>query len=206
VDKLFSDLPVRKFRKGQILIYEGDPIENIYLLVDGYVKVSNILANGSQRTIIIYKPGDSFPLTSFLSGEGVARYFYECMTEVEARARPQADLQALIKGDLAMGEQLITYTYKMSQQFVERIETLSAQSARSKVISLLAYLAKRVGIPEGSKIKLNVPLTSQEIADMCSLTRETASLQMIKLKKEGVVDGRRHLYLDKIKLKRLEAA
>lgn len=206
MDKLFSDLPVRKFRKGQILIYEGDPIENIYLLVDGYVKVSNILANGSQRTIIIYKPGDSFPLTSFLSGEGVARYFYECMTEVEARARPQADLQALIKGDLAMGEQLITYTYKMSQQFVERIETLSAQSARSKVISLLAYLAKRVGIPEGSKIKLNVPLTSQEIADMCSLTRETASLQMIKLKKEGVVDGRRHLYLDKIKLKRLEAA
>jgi len=206
MENLFSDLPIRKFRKGQILIYEGDPVENIYLLVEGYVKVSNILANGSQRTIIIYKPGDSFPLTSFLSGEGVARYFYECMTDVEAKARPQADFQAMIKGDLAIGEQLITYTYKISQQFVERIETLSAQSARSKVISLLAYLAKRVGVPEGAKVKLNVPLTSQEIADMCSLTRETASLQMIKLKKEGVVNGRRHLYLDKVKLKKLEAA
>jgi len=206
LESLFTDLPVREFRKGQILIYEGDTVDNIYLLVSGYVKVSNILANGSQRTIIIYKPGDSFPLTSFLSGEGVARYFYECMTDVQVRARPQADFQAMIKGDLEIGEQLIAYTYKMSQQFVERIETLSAQGARSKVISLLAYLSKRVGAPEGDKVKLNIPLTSQEIADMCSLTRETASLQIIRLKKEGVVNGRQHLYLDKKKLKKLEAA
>ena len=206
MEKLFLDLPVRKFRKGQILIYEGDPVEHIYLLVSGYVKVSNILVNGSQRTIIIYKPGDAFPLTSFLSGQGVARYFYECMTDVEVRAKPQADFQAMIKGDLEVGEQLIAYTYKMSQQFVERIETLSAQSARSKVISLLAYLAKRVGKSYDGKVELGIPLTSQEIADMCGLTRETASLQIIRLKKENVVSGRRHLCLDKIKLKKLAAA
>jgi CRP-like cAMP-binding protein len=75
MENLFINLPVRKFRKGQILIYEGDPIENIYLLVGGYLKVSNILASGNQRTVIIYAPGEVFPLASFLSGEGLARYF-----------------------------------------------------------------------------------------------------------------------------------
>lgn len=206
MDLLFQDLPVRNFRKGQILIYEGDQVENIYLIISGYIKVSNILNNGSQRTIIIYKPGDAFPLTSFLSGEGVARYFYECMTDVKVKAIPQTDFRAKIRGDLELGEKLIAYTYDMSQQFVERIETLSAQSARSKVISLLAYLANRAGGPDGSKIRLDVPLTSQEIADMCGLTRETASLQIIRLKKEGVVSGRRFLYLEPAKLKKLAAA
>jgi len=176
------------------------------MLMSGYVKVSNLLANGSQRTIIIYKPGDAFPLTSFLSGEGVARYFYECMTDVEVLAKSQAEFQDMIKGNHELGEQLITYTYRMSQQFIERIETLSAQSARSKIISLFGYLAKRVGEPDKAKINLKVPLTSQEVADMCGLTRETASLQIIRLKKEGVISGRRQLSLDKAKLKKLAAA
>lgn len=205
MENLFVKLPIRKFRKGQILIYEGDIIRNIYYIESGYVKVSNILHNGSQRTIIIYKPGEAFPLTSFLSGEGVARFFYECMTDVEVRSRPQADFQKLIKGNLEVGEELIVYTNKMSEQYVERIETLSAQSARSKVVSLLGYLTKKTGAASDGKIKINVPLTTQDIADMCSLTRETASLQLIKLKKEGLLSGRRFLIVDKAKLKKLGA-
>lgn len=203
MERLFHEQTARKFRKGQILIYEGDPIENIYFLVGGYVKVSNISETGAPRTILIYKPGDAFPLTSFLSGSGVARYFYECMTDVEVKSRPQAQIQKLIKGDLEMGEQLINYTYMMSQQFEERIETLSAHSARAKVASLLKYLASTTGREEAGKITLGAPLTSREIAEMCGLTRETASLHLIRLKKEGVISGRRHLVIDKRKLDRL---
>lgn len=65
MEGIFKGLPVRKFRRGQILIYEGDRIDHIHLLISGYVKVSNILANGSQRTIIIYKPGEAFPFGQF---------------------------------------------------------------------------------------------------------------------------------------------
>jgi CRP-like cAMP-binding protein len=205
MEKLFNDLPTRQFRKGQILIYEGDPVENIYFIVNGFVKVSNILADGERRTIIVYKPGEAFPLTSFLSA-GVARYFYECMTDVEVKSRPPAEFQNMIKGNLEVGEELIAYTYKVSQQFIDRIETLSAQSARSKVVSLLNYLAKKTGEADGAKIKLSLPLTSQEIADMCGLTRETASLQLIRLKKEGVIAGRRNLIINDAKLTKLVEA
>lgn len=189
-----------------MLIYEGDTIESIYYLVSGYVKVSNISDNGAQRTIIIYKPGDAFPLTSFLSGGGVARYFYECLTKMEVKSRPQAEFQKLIKGNLELGEELIAYSYKMSLQFEERIETLSAGSARAKVASLLKYLANKTGDDQGEKIVLGVPLTSREIAEMCGLTRETASLHLINLKKEGVISGRRYLSIDKQKLTQLSRA
>lgn len=206
MEELFNGLPMRKFRRGQILIYEGDPIENIYWLVSGYVKVFSILANGGQRTIIIYNPGEAFPLASFLSGEGVTRYFYECMTDVEVKSRPQAKFQQMIRGNLELGEELISYTYNLSQQFVERIETLSAQSSRSKLISLLNYLARKSGKKSGDSIKLAVPLTTKEIADMCGLTRETASLQLIRLRKEGVVSGRRHLCIKESKFRKISEA
>jgi CRP/FNR family transcriptional regulator, anaerobic regulatory protein len=206
MERLFRSLPARKFARGQILIYEGDSIDNIYFLISGYVKVSNILLSGSQRTIFLYTPGDAFPLTSYLSGVGVARYFYECMTDIEIKVMPQKDFQKLIKGNLAIGEELISYTYKLNMEFVDRIETLSAPSARHKVASLLEYLIDRAGSQQDGKIRLNIPLTSQNIADMCNLTRETASLQLIKLKKDGIVQGGRHLVIDHDKLQKFLAA
>lgn len=204
MEDIFQDIPSRKLNKGQILIYEGDVINNIYLLVDGYVKVSNIHSTGAQRTIIVYTPKDAFPLTSFLSGQGIARYFYECMTDVELKVMPQADFQEKIRGNLELGEKLIAYASRMNDQFVERIEILSAQSARHKVAALLNYLADKTGEKSsGGKLRLRLPLTSQEIADMCGLTRETASMQLQRLKKEAVVSGRRHLTIDDKKLDKI---
>ena len=203
MEKLFKELPTRQLSRGQILIYEGDPIDNIYLLVSGYVKVSNVPIDGTNRTIYVYTPGDAFPLTSYLSGVGMARYFYECMTDTEVRVMPQKDFQKLIKGNLELGEQLISYTYELNQQFTDRIETLTARSARHKVAALLAYLAGRAGVFQQDRTRINIPLTSQDIADMCNLTRETASLQIIRLKKEGVVQGGRHLSIDNNKLQKI---
>jgi CRP/FNR family transcriptional regulator len=203
VEEIFQDLPSRKLNKGQILIYEGDVIDHIYLLISGYVKVSTIYSTGAQRTIIVYTPGNSFPLASFLSGHGIARYFYECMTDVELKVMPQRDFQEKIKDNLELGERLIAYASLMNDQFVERIEILSAHSARHKVAALLKYLADNTGESINGKTRLNLPLTSQEIADMCGLTRETASMQLQRLKKEGVVSGRRHLSINNNKLAKI---
>jgi len=203
MQQLFSNSPVRKLRKGQILIYEGDAVQNIFWLINGYVKVFNILPNGTQRTMIIYAPDDAFPLTSFLSGAGVARYFYECMTDVELNAMPQTTFQEKIKGNLEMGEKLIAYTYALNRQFIDRIETLSAHSARHKVAALLAYLISKTGADSNdTSVRLSIPLTTQDIADMCSLARETASVQLTKLKRDGTISGTRHLIINKAKLKK----
>jgi len=203
MEEIFENLPSRKLNKGQILIYEGDTIRNIYLIVSGYVKVYSIHINGAQRTIIVYAPGESFPLVSFLSGQGIARYFYECMVDVELKVMPQQNFQEKIHSNLDLGEKLIAYSYVMSNQFIERIETLSAHSARQKVAALLSYLAAKMGEESSGKTRLDLPLTSQEIADMCGLTRETASMQLQRMKKEGLISGRRNLNIDNKKLAKI---
>lgn len=198
--RLFVRAPTRKFAKGQIIIYEGDPIETIYYLINGYVKVSHILSDGNQRTIVIYAPGDAFPLVSFLADMGTASYFYECLTDVEVASMPQIQFQQKIKGNLELGEELIAYTYTLNQQFLERIDTLAAQNARQKVVSLFEYLGHKAGVEKDGKIRLKIPLTSRQIAEMCGITRETASMQLTRLKKDGAIEGKRCLVLNPHKL------
>jgi CRP/FNR family transcriptional regulator, anaerobic regulatory protein len=206
MEGIFVSFASRKLNKGQILIYEGDAIRNIYLIVSGFVKVSSIHMNGTQRTIIVYAPGELFPLVSFLSGQGIARYFYECMSDAELKVMPQKVFQEKVKGDLELGEELIAYSYDMNVQFAERIEILSAQSARQKVAALLNYLASKTGEESNGKTRLSLPLTSQDIADMCGLTRETASVQLQRLKQEGLATGRRNLIIDNRQLAKLIAS
>lgn len=203
MEEIFNNAPSRKLNKGQILIYEGDDISNIFLLSSGYVKVFHIHATGTQQTIIIYAPGEPFPLVGFLSGQGVARYFYECMTDVELKVMPQREFQEKIRGNWELGEKLITYGYILSNQFTERIETLSAHRSHEKLAALLSYLADKAGEPSNGKTRLSLPLTTQEIADMCGLTRETASMQLQRMKREGIVSGRRNLVINPRKLAKI---
>jgi len=199
---LFKDMGPKRYPKGQILIYEGDPPENIYYLSQGYVKVYHILDSGAERVIFIYGHGDVFPLTSYLSQAGVVRYFYECMTDVEVNVLPSGRLEKKIKDDMTLGESLIRYTYDLNQQFFQRIDVLSVNDARSKIISLLFFLVNKVGT-SAEKSELCVPLTSQTIANMCGLTRETTSAQLQHLREQGIVSGYKTIIVDVPKLEKL---
>lgn len=191
---LFDNAHTRHFPKGQIVIYEGDPVRRLYHIDSGYVKVYNILASGTERIIFIYGPGDMFPLTSYLSGFGITRYFYECMQPAKLRVMEQDQFERKLKGNLVLGEQLIDYSYRINQQFVQRIDALSVNDARRKIIALLAFLLSKVG--DSKKGSFGFYLTSQDFADMSGLTRETASVQLNKLRDQGVLSGTRELKVD----------
>jgi CRP/FNR family transcriptional regulator len=203
IQSLFAGVVPRKLPKGQLLIYEGDPIDHLYYIISGYVKVYSILMSGSERTIFIYGPGDLFPFTSYLTSSTSARYFYECMTEIEIYALTPANFEKRVRGNFAIGEALVHYTNSVSQQFLARIDVLSVNDARRKVISLLAFLISKCGDGE-NPARICLPLTTQDIANLCGLTRETASVQLSRLRKAGVISGSRNLVINIAKLEKLK--
>jgi CRP/FNR family cyclic AMP-dependent transcriptional regulator len=200
IQKTFNTAPAKIFRKKQILIYEGDPLSNIYYLAKGYVKVYNVLSSGAERVIFIYNPGDVFPMNSYLSRTASARYFYECLSDVEARLLPAERLAQYIKDNVQLGEALIKYTLDMNQLFLQRIDDLGVSGAKSKVVSLLSFLASRTSDTSVKRLTLDIPLRVQDVADMCGLTRETATIQLGELRDEGILDGHKKMTVDLIKL------
>jgi CRP-like cAMP-binding protein len=196
---LFHEAQVKRYPKGQILVYEGDPTDNIFLVDKGYVKVYNILTSGVERIIFIYGEGDIFPLTSYLSGARVARYFYECMTEVEVQQIKADTLGERLHNEIAVGEALLYYVNSANQEFFRRIDILAVNDAKRKVVALFAFLVNKTG-GDGPSVTLNLPLTSQDVADLCGITRETASVQLHRLRKEGMIAGYKEISINIEKL------
>ena len=203
IAELFMTGRTRNLPKGQVIIFEGDPADTLYYIIEGYVKVYSILHTGVERIINIEGPGDFFPLTSYLSGSGVVRYFYECMGEVKLQIISAEKLRDKIKGNFDFAQMLVNYSNLKQQRFLQRIDILSVNNARRKVVSLLAFLLEKTGKPE-TLSQLSITLTQQDIANMCALTRETTSAQLIRLRREGVISGTKKMMIDTRKLDKLK--
>lgn len=141
---------------------------------------------GAQRIVFIYKPGDVFPLTTYLSGSNIARFFYETIAPVEVKMLHSKQLEKKLQDNLDMGELLIEYTTTIDQQFIKRVnDMVSNTSPLDKVITLLSFLMNKFGTGK-EEVHIDLPVTLKDIANMCGLEREEAAKQLVLLKDNGV--------------------
>ena len=76
---------------------------------------------------------------------------------------------------------------------------LGRKTAREKIASLVAIIARRDAAlhlrQAKGTLKVDLPLTREEMADYLGLTLETVSRQISALKRDGVIEleGKRHV-------------
>jgi CRP-like cAMP-binding protein len=198
---LFAECKIQPITKGKILIYEGDRVNKIYYIVSGYIKVYMLINSGEQRIVFIYKPGDVFPLTTYLAGSGTARFFYESISPVEVQILSAKQFEKKVKGNIKIGENLIQYTTNIDRLFLQRVnDMVTNSSSLSKVLSLLNFLMVKFGKGK-DEVHINLPLTLKDIANMCGLNREEVAKQLVYLKNKGVVYSSNSFVINKAKLK-----
>ena len=200
---LFENKKNLALPKGKIIIYEGHKINKIYYVASGYIKVYAIAGANVQRILFIYKPGDIFPLTTFLSGSPVARFFYESMTDASLQYITPIQFENKLKNNLELGEELIRYTSNLDEKFIQRINSMvSEHSPLSKVRSVLLFICERAGSGDHMS-KLHVPLPKRTIASMCGMNTSEVSKQLNFLKSKKIIFISNGIIVDKQKLERL---
>ncbi len=77
-----------------------------------------------------------------------------------------------------------------------RINALEQSKANEKVLSTIHYLALRFGRDiRPHRVEIQLPLTQQDLANFMGLTRETASMELKKLQKKGVINYSNQRYI-----------
>ncbi len=184
----FRDGVIRSYPKGQVLFYPDDSVAQLTYLKSGYVKAYNLLDSGEQRILVLYGPGDVFPLTTFLSGSHVIRFFYEAMTSIEALLLATSDFTRQLSNNMAGAESILRYLSIMDQDFTTQLSAWGGKETKDKILGLLAFLIRKTG----HKIKpgiyeLGLKITHQDIANLTGMTRESISIHMKELADAGII-------------------
>jgi CRP-like cAMP-binding protein len=190
LENLLKNSPKKQFAKGEFLLETDQEVNSIFLIIKGFVRHYTVSDQGIEFTHNILKPHSLFPFHLALNRLSNPHYF-EALTEVEVRVASCDQVASFLQ---EKPEILLALTKKLASglnQLTFRLESLQFGTAQQKLAAILYLMGKRFGKGE-KEITLNTfSLTHQLLASMTGLTRETISLEMMSLKKQGLIDYRR---------------
>lgn len=187
-NKLIATYPVRKYKKGRPIFYQGEVPRSAYIIKNGVVRVYGINNSGEERIVTFFVPGDLIPVGWVFQKSPVSLYYYDAVTDCDLVAIPKEDFTAELEKDERLKMEMLNMYMVHYISSTMHIYALEHARAQEKLIRILQYLVLRFGIEKQNGNHLvDLRLTHQDLACMVGLSRETSALELGKLKKKGVI-------------------
>lgn len=183
---LLKESVLLRYKKGETILHAEDPPPGIFFIQSGYVRLFSISEDGEELTLIIFRPGDAFPL-SWVIDNIPNIYNLEAMTQAQIYRAPKEKFVLFLKRH---PEILFEFTKRILVRLtglLTRMEQLVFGNAYAKVASILYLCGERFGKKTGRGTVIELPLTHKDIGLMVGITRETTSIEMKKLERKGLV-------------------
>lgn len=186
LSNFFSRFKKLSFKKGETILRANDEPRGVLYLIQGYVKLYSLSKDAQQLTLIIFKPGDFFPIVWAIKGTPNV-YFLEAMTNIELYRAPRQKFLKFIKEHSDALLEINSSILTRLEGVLTRMEYAMFGNATSKVASIILISAERFGKKDKNDILIQVPLTHQDIAHLIGVVRETVSIEMKKLENKGLI-------------------
>lgn len=186
--EFFSKYPLKKYKKGQILFEPNDDFGGVYFVKSGYLRVYDVAKDGKESGIQLFKPLYYLSLISAKTGIK-NRHYIETMTPVEAWFMPKADFEKVISSNTELYKDVCNALMEKFLDMTTYISQLVSGDANTKVSGLIYSMAEEFGVSKGKEVTIKFKITHKLIATLTGLTRETVTLQMLKLEEEGLIDN-----------------
>lgn len=186
IDDFFGKYSIQNLPKHEIIMTPGQLVTGIFYLRKGLVRMYIKSQRGDILVAHIFRPGSFFLMTWAINNTS-NRYYFEAITPVETAKAPLRDVYKFMKAE---PEILFEFTGRILRGLtgmITRLEDLTFDTAYQKVESLLLYFAKKFGKKTVKGIVVDFPLTHREIASWIGSARETASLEIEKLRRNGII-------------------
>lgn len=183
------------WQPGQHLFHIGDEFNSIFLLRSGSIKVYTIDADGAERVLGFYLPGDVIGLDALTSGiHDCAAITMEtcnvCVLEFE-------QLQQLSGTIHGLEQPLSTlYAREIAREHAV-IRLLSKRNAEQRLAGFLLNLSRRFAELGYSAHDFNLSMSRHEIGNHLGLALETVSRLFTRLCRDEVIQVKRRRVLVK---------
>ena len=192
-DSLISDLAnnsvVLDFRRRRFVYRAGDAADCLYVIIHGRVKLCRIEVETAREAVIDILPEGSLFGESALYSAAGQRANSAIAYENSRLLRIQV---ADFKRGMAEDDRLHDYTFRLIGQRLEHAERRLADFALNAIPArldrLLADFSDRYGVSEPEGVLIDIPLPHREIASIVGSTRESVTVRLNAMRREGTIE------------------
>ena len=171
-------------KKGQIVFSENGIPGGFYSLLKGKVMLYKTGIYGKKQIFQICKEGDVFGFHPVLNK---SRYpdSAQVLEEAELRVTPNAVLERLLDSNHAFCRALLRAISSEFSRLIAQETMLAQKSVAERIATVLYHLSSIYEKPNAETI---IPLSRNELADLCGTVKETLVRELHGLKEDKILD------------------
>ncbi|HWZ02334.1 MAG TPA: response regulator [Mucilaginibacter sp.] len=180
--KIISERKTRQFKKNQVIYYEGDKGNGLYLMLAGRVKTVKLAEDGRELMTGIFTADNYLGIQALLANES----YSDTATALEDTSVcliPKDSLEKLLNLYPDVAKEFIKLLSNDIREKEEQLLQLAYNSVRKRLADSILRLHKQPGHDEdGFKI------TREDLAAMAGMATETVSRTLSDFKDEGLIE------------------
>ncbi|WP_338869742.1 Crp/Fnr family transcriptional regulator [Spirosoma sp. SC4-14] len=175
----------KKASKNEIIYFASDPVQRIYLLKKGMIKIVESDPEGREVIKDIIQKGDIFGELSLSGSNGTSEYAQAISSEVLICSFTLEDFENVLARDPTVSLKFSKFIGFKFKRLQNRYANLVFKDVRQRIVEFLHEWAEKEGKPQGKELIVANYLTHQDIAQLVCTSRQTVTQTLNALEAEG---------------------
>jgi CRP/FNR family transcriptional regulator len=180
--KIIKHVIRRGFNKGDVFLNQGDIISQFVIVSRGQFKAMSVNEDGKAKVVNYLKTGDFFGQDSLFEKKELM-YSIEAMTEGALCMIDSNTMHELIHNEPDLALSILNELNHRVSQLETELSTIHAKSLEVRLMNLLNQLSHDYGEKVDYGIRLNCPLSQDEMAMRLGVSRESVNRKLKQLEK-----------------------
>ena len=181
---LRTSMTESRIRRGSVLFHEGDEGDQLYVVVEGKVKLGRTVPDGRESLLAILGPGQMFGELS-LFDPGPRSATATAVIDTTVVALSHADLLRWLEGRPVVAQGLLNQLASRLRKANDVVADLVFSDVPGRVAKALLDLASRFGRQADDGVHVNHDLTQEELAQLVGASRETVNKALADFASRG---------------------
>ena len=184
-DELAKHASVRELSRGDQIVFAQDLDTNLYLIVEGKVRVTMFSSEGKEISFVDIPAGGNFGEVSAIDGKPRSADVI-ALTKTRIFVVPHAEFQRLCRNYPDISMELLQQVARIVRRLSDRVYAFSTLDVGSRILLEVSRIA-RENLDLDGIARIHNPPTQSEIASRVSCAREAVSRELTHLESEGII-------------------
>jgi len=184
ISLLAQQATYKKFKPGEMVIGETDPIRSFYVVISGQLKLYRSSAEGKEQTLQLLGPGDPFGLcTAFATDSFPASAM--AIEDAAVLLIPGTVMEETARQEPALLFNIIQILSQRLKDSMALIESLALKEIPGRLASFLRHSLPKNASDKKTAVELTI--SQRELSKIIGATPEALSRALRKMANDGIL-------------------
>jgi CRP-like cAMP-binding protein len=190
LDSIVKEAQSVRYPKGTNVFEQDAPATSFFILLHGHLRVAKLTPAGQQVLVRFVAPGEIFGVAKAI-GRTTYPATATAVVDSIALSWPSAAWPRLVENNPALATNALQTVGSRLQEAHTRVVEMSTEQVERRVAHALLRLAKQAGRRVEEGVRIDFPISRQDIAEMTGTTLHTVSRILSAWEERGWVAGGR---------------